>query len=308
MHKYKYLFGPVPSRRFGRSLGVDLTPFKTCSLNCIFCQLGRSENTAAGRKEYVPVKEVIAELEHWLKHDGQADFITLSGSGEPTLNSGFGDILAFIKDNTEVPSLLMTNGTMLHLPEVRKAAALASVVKISMGAWDQDSFEKLNRPDSAVSFDDLLQGEKDFRKEFDGELRLEVFVVDGVNSDPDDMRKIAAYVKEVAPDKVQLNTAVRPAAEDNAVAVGPEKLNELALLFDPPAEVIASFKKVHIEGSDVDAAKILDILRRRPCTAMQLADVLGVHINEISKYLPELLTAGSIHRENRGDDVFFVAS
>ena len=305
--KYKYLFGPVPSRRFGRSLGVDLTPFKTCSLNCIFCQLGRSDHTVSDRKEYVPVKDVIAELEHWLKHDGQADFITLSGSGEPTLNSGFGDVLTFIKSNTKIPSLLMTNGTMLHLPEVRKDAAMASVVKISMGAWDQESFEKLNRPDSAVTFNDLLQGEKDFSKEFDGELRLEVFVVDGVNSDPDDMRKIAAYVKEVAPDKVQLNTAVRPAAEEGTVAVGPEKLNELALLFDPPAEVIASFKKVNIEGSDVDATKLLDMLRRRPCTAKQMSDVLGVHINEIAKYLPELLTADSIHREQRGADVYFVA-
>ncbi len=306
--KYKYLFGPVPSRRFGRSLGVDLTPYKTCSLNCIFCQLGRSMHTISERKEYVPTEEIIAELKHWLEHDGKADFITLSGSGEPTLNSGFGDILAFIKDNTDIRSLLMTNGTMLHLPEVRKAAALASVVKISMGAWDQASFKKLNRPDLDVSFNDLIQGEKDFRNEFAGELRLEVFVVDGVNADPADMKKIATFVKEIGPDKVQLNTAVRPAAEADAVAVGPKKLSELALLFDPLAEVIASFKKVTIEGSDVDADRILDMLRRRPCTAKQMADVLGAHINEISKYLPELLAAGSIRREQRGDEVFFVAT
>ncbi len=306
--KYKYLFGPVPSRRFGRSLGVDLTPYKTCSLNCIFCQLGRSKHTIAERKEYVPPEEIIAELKHWLEHDGKADFITLSGSGEPTLNSGFGDILAFIKDNTDIRSLLMTNGTTLHLPEVRKAAALASVVKISMGAWDQTSFEKLNRPDSDVSFNDLVQGEKDFRNEFAGELRLEVFVVDGVNAAPADMKKIVTFVKEIGPDKVQLNTAVRPAAEADAVAVGSEKMNELALLFEPPAEVIASFKKVTIEGSDVDAVRILDILRRRPCTAKQMADVLGAHINEISKYLPELLTAGSVQREQRGGEVFFVAT
>lgn len=306
--KYKYLFGPVPSRRFGRSLGVDLTPYKTCSLNCVFCQLGRSEQTIAERKEYVPVADVIAELKHWLKHDGKADFITLSGSGEPTLNSGFGEILTFIKENTGISSLLMTNGTLLYLPEVRAAAATADVVKISMGAWNQESFKKLNRPDSNVSFEKLLEGEKTFRKEFFGELRLEVFVVDGINSDVDDMQEIATFVKEIAPDKVQLNTAVRPAAEENTVAVDSRKLNELALLFDPPAEVIASFKKVNIEGSDVDADKILDMLRRRPCTAKQMSDVLGVHINEISKYLPELLDAGSVCREQRGDEVFFVAN
>ncbi len=306
--KYKYLFGPVPSRRFGRSLGVDLTPYKTCSLNCVFCQLGRSKQTVVERTNYFPAADVIKELEHWLQHDGKADFITLSGSGEPTLNSEFGLILAYIKEHTDISSLLLTNGTMLHLPEVRQAAALADVVKISLGAWDQESFEKLNRPDSHINFDMLLEGELAFRKEYSGDLHLEVFVVDGINSSIEQMKKIVPLAAKINPDIVQLNTAVRPAAEDNVSAVSREHLEELAKLFDPPAEVIASFKKAHIDGTDIDAEKLYAIIARRPCTAKQMADSLGSHINEVSKYLPELISAGRIKREQRNNEIYYVVS
>ena len=128
--KYRYLFGPVPSRRFGRSLGVDLTPYKTCCHDCVFCQLGRTTNKTIRRREYVPTERVIEELKHWLSSDGQADYITLSGSGEPTLHTGFGKILDFIRTNTDIPAALLTNGAMLYLPAVRQAASTANVVII----------------------------------------------------------------------------------------------------------------------------------------------------------------------------------
>jgi len=122
--KYNYLFGPVPSRRFGRSLGIDLTPYKTCSLDCVFCQLGRTKEKTITRKEYVPIDAVMAELEEWLKTDGQADYITLSGSGEPTLHFRFGEILEFIRTNSAIPAVLLTNGTLLDHAQVRDAACL----------------------------------------------------------------------------------------------------------------------------------------------------------------------------------------
>ena len=121
----KYLFGPVPSRRFGRSLGIDLTPYKTCTLDCVFCQLGRTTHKTVERREYVNMDEVLIELEEWIEKDGAADYITLSGSGEPTLHERFGDILGLIREKTDIPSLLLTNGTFLHLPKVRMAAAQA---------------------------------------------------------------------------------------------------------------------------------------------------------------------------------------
>ena len=305
---YRHLFGPVPSRRFGRSLGVDLSPLKTCNLDCVFCQLGGSPATAATRREYVPVQDVIAELEHWLAHDGQADFITLSGSGEPTLNTGFGEVLGFIREQTEIPALLMTNGTLLHLPEVRQAAALASVVKLSMGAWDLDSFARLNRPHVSLSFEDLVRGEQQFRAIFAGEIRLEVFVVEGINATPAAMRKIAARVATIAPDRVQLNTAVRPAAESGVTALSREQLDALALCFDPPAEVIASFDSSHTLKQAVTADAVLAILRRRPCTARQLADASGGHINEILKVVASLEAGNQVSRDDREGERYVVAA
>ena len=131
MTTYKYLFGPVPSRRVGRSLGVDLTPHKTCSLDCIFCQLGRTRNKTIVRKEYISIAAVIAELEYWLKDDGDADYITLSGSGEPTLHCGFGKLLKALQKHS-IATALLTNSTTMYLPEVREAASLADVVCILM--------------------------------------------------------------------------------------------------------------------------------------------------------------------------------
>jgi len=134
--EYKYLFGPVPSRRFGRSLGIDLTPFKTCSLDCVFCQLGKTTCKTAQRDEFVPIQDVLAELSDWLKTNGNADVVTLSGSGEPTLHSKFGEVIEFVRKRSNIPMLLLTNGTMLHLPDVREAAAAANMVKASLSAWD----------------------------------------------------------------------------------------------------------------------------------------------------------------------------
>jgi len=129
MNRYRHLFGPVPSRRLGRSLGVDLTPFKTCTLDCIFCQLGHTTNKTLDRKEYVPVVAVEAELETWIKEGGKADYITLSGSGEPTLHTRFGEVLQFVRDQTAIPTALLSNGTLFWLPEVREAARHADIVK-----------------------------------------------------------------------------------------------------------------------------------------------------------------------------------
>ena len=139
-NRYKYLFGPVPSRRFGRSLGVDLTPYKTCSQDCVYCQLGRTTRKTVLRKEYAPLHAVLEEISDWLSADGEADYITLSRSGEPTLHVLFGDVIEFIRLNSRIPSVLLTNGSLFHLPEVRHAASCADIVKISLSAWDQPSY------------------------------------------------------------------------------------------------------------------------------------------------------------------------
>jgi wyosine [tRNA(Phe)-imidazoG37] synthetase (radical SAM superfamily) len=293
MQKYHYLFGPVPSRRFQRSLGVDLTPRKTCTLDCIFCQLGRTTHKTMTRKEYVPTENVIMELGAWIKAGGKADYITLSGSGEPTLHSGFGEVLRFIRSQSSIPAVLLTNGTLLYLPEVQEAASYAHVVKVSLSGWDQASFEWVNRPHPELSFQQVIEGQKTFRARFKGQLWLEVFLVAGMNALPSEVAKIAALAEAIHPDRIHLNTSVRPPSEDFAVSVSKDRLERLSPLFSPKAEVIAEFDPK--QGLVIQAAleEIYAMLERRPCTAQEIAESFGMHPNEVSKYLGKLL------RENR---------
>ena len=308
MMDYRHLFGPVPSRRFGRSLGVDLTPYKTCSFDCIFCQLGRTTNKTVARREYVPTGEVIDELGDWLKSGSSADYITLSGSGEPTLHSGFGDILEFIRGTGTVPAVLLTNGTMFYLPEVRNAAVLANVVKVSLSAWDQLSFEQINRPDGALTLEGVVEGIRSFRSEFTGKLWVEVFFVQKTNTARADASGIADLVKTIGPDRVHINTAVRPASEQCVVSVPRKDLKELTALFDPPAEVIAEFSSGISKFTEATESDILAMLQRRPCTMEQIGQVFAMHRNEVSKYVGKLTREGRIQKQTRGENTYYMGS
>ncbi|MFO7557271.1 MAG: radical SAM protein [Desulfobacterales bacterium] len=306
MKKYRYLFGPVPSRRFGRSLGIDLTPLKTCSFDCVFCQLGRTQHKTITRKEYVPIDEVLAELDDWLETDGNADYITLAGSGEPTLHTEFGRVLEHLKENT-IPSVLLTNGSLLYIKEVREAAAFADIVKVSLSAWNQNSFEWVNRSHPELRFDTIADGQKKFKAQFNGEFWAEVFLLSGINSQPENVKKIAAVIKEINPDRIQLNTVARPPAEDFAASLPESKLTSLAFLFDPCAEVIADFNKSKAFSPSVRDREetILSMLQRRPCTIDQIAFTFGMHINEVSKILGSLMHKDHIHMVYRGNTVYY---
>ena len=307
MTTYRHVFGPVPSRRFGRSLGVDLTPLKTCSFNCVFCQLGPTPRTTLERREYVPVQSVKNEILRWRDAGGTADYATLSGSGEPTLHSGFGEVLRFLKAELPCSAVLLTNGSLLHLPEVRAAAAEADVAKLSLSAWDDDSFRQINRPHPDLDFHRSVAGMREFRQAFSGRIWLEVFLIAGLNDAPGQVERIAALAAAIGPDKIHLNTAVRPPAESAVRPVNPERLAELAELFRPRAEVIANFVPRPGSGIAVNEIALLDMLRRRPCTARQIADVFGMHLNEVAKYTGHLLKAGQIQALQRAGETFFAA-
>ncbi|WP_319409185.1 radical SAM protein [uncultured Desulfosarcina sp.] len=303
---YRYLFGPVPSRRFGRSLGIDLTPHKTCSLDCVFCQLGRTTRKTLERKAYVPTAAVIDEIDDWLQTDGDADYLTLSGSGEPSLHAEFGRVLAHLRGQP-IPSVLLTNGTLLSLPEVRDAAALAQVVKVSLSAWDQKSFEWVNRPHPQLDFGSFFEGLKQFRSVFGGQLWLEVFLLSGINAMAGDVKKIAALSRELKPDRIHLNTIARPPAEDFAAAVPRVRLEELAGLFDPPAQIAAGFSSQRSKTIEANEETILAMLKRRPCTIKHIEAAFGMHINEVSKYLGVLLEKKQIHADRKNQAVYYTA-
>jgi len=302
---YKYLFGPVPSRRLGRSLGVDLIPFKTCTMDCTYCQLGETPCAVSERGDYVPMQDVLTELERWKAADGKADHITLAGSGEPTLHTCFGEVLRWVKENTHIPSVLLTNGSLLHLPEVRAAAALADKVKVTLSAWDEASFQKIHRPAQGVTFDLLVEGERAFREEYTGELSVEVFMVDGINSDVSSARKIAAIVESVNPDRIDLNTAVRPPADSGVKAVSPEQLTELAELFDPKASVTASFRKQGFQPLEVSEEALLGLIQRHPATAEQLARDFNTPVEAVSRILDTMVAENRLSAEKRDGETYY---
>jgi wyosine [tRNA(Phe)-imidazoG37] synthetase (radical SAM superfamily) len=297
---YKYLFGPVPSRRLGRSLGIDVTPFKTCSFDCVFCQCGCTTKLATERGEFVPLEEVCTEIERWLKQDGVADCITFAGSGEPTLYSRLGELIDFIKARTKIPVIVLSNGTLLYRSTVRDELLRANTVKVSLSAWDDASFQKINRPAPGLSFEQVLTGLRDFRAEFHSELWLEVFLMEGVNSLPEQVRKIAELATGIRPDRIHLNTAVRPPAEADVRPVSKEKLEEFCELFTPRAEIMASFAAAVAPGG-ADAERLIDLIRRHPSTAEQLAQNFGVEPAAILS----LLSDPRLQTEVRGGETYY---
>lgn len=305
--RQNYVFGPVPSRRLGRSLGVDLVPFKTCSYDCIYCQLGRTTRKTVERKEWVPMNAVLDELKRKLA--SRPDYITLSGSGEPTLHARLGEIIEHIQAMTAVPVALLTNGSLFWQKAVREEAALADVVLPSLDAPNEERYRFINRPHPAVTFERLLEGLEAFRNEFSGKYWIEVMLLDAYTTLPPQVRQLAEHARRIRPDKVQLNTAVRPPSEEYAMAVSPERLGELAQMFQPRAEAIAEYRgekpRPESQGS---TRSILALLERRPCTMLDVAQGLGIKPAETVKLLAELEARGQIQGERRGLGQFYRAT
>jgi wyosine [tRNA(Phe)-imidazoG37] synthetase (radical SAM superfamily) len=308
---FKYLFGPVASRRFGLSLGVDLLPQKVCSFDCVFCEVGRTLHRTIERKEYVPTREVIKELRKWKALKIPADVITVAGSGEPTLHIGFGEIIDEINSWQSYPSLLLTNSSLMFLPEVRKEALKAKIVKASLSAFDQQSFNAICRPHPELVFTKILEGLHSFRNEFKGKLWLEVFIVPGINDATDAVKNIARLIKALNPDKVQLNTAIRPAAESFVKAADGELLKKLATLFEPAAEVIGFFnfnKRDELEfygNEKVSQEAIIKLIGRRPCSLEEIALALNAKKETLAAILETLLENKAIRQETRNNGTYY---
>lgn len=287
---------------------MDLLVPKTCSYDCIFCEVGRTTRRTLERREYAPVAELVAELTSWVKAGGQADYITVAGSGEPTLHSRFGDILDAIRRLGPIPSALLTNGSLLHLPEVRAAAAKADLVKASLSAWDETSFAAINRPDPGLTFKQLVGGLQQFRKEFKGKFWMEVVVVSGVNDDPAGIKKIAEWMARIAPDRIHLNTVVRPPAVSSVRAVSRDQLETWRGLFNPPAEIMASFEPRACQSAEIRDTDIVAMLDRRPCTRKDMAAAFSVAEEELQGRLETLLECGTLRKEQRGPEIYYLTS
>jgi len=305
----KHIYGPVPSRRLGRSLGVDIIPFKTCTLDCIYCQLGKTTSKTVQRKEYVPVDDILSELKTFLDTGIQADYITIGGSGEPTLHNGLNRLIAGIKKLTPISVAILTNGTLFYLPEVRADCLDADVILPSLDAGDQKTFEKINRPHDQITFERLVDGLCALRREYEGQIWLEVFFIEHFNTDSTQVAKLAEAIQRIGPDKVHLNTAVRPTAEQGIEKVLPEKLETIAHRLGPNCTVIADFVPSRCgKVTDNITQTLLSMLKRRPCTLDDVCSTLGLLPNEAIKYLAGLEKQGAIRSENKSGKIFFTAS
>jgi wyosine [tRNA(Phe)-imidazoG37] synthetase (radical SAM superfamily) len=304
---YKYLFGPVPSRRLGMSLGIDLVPHKVCTLNCVYCECGPTTNLTLERKEYVAYDIVVKELQHYLNNNPSPDYITFSGSGEPTLNSRISEVLDYIKKNDpDIPVAVLTNGTLFSDRQVRNEILNANVVLPSLDAASDLCFRKINRPFHKLNIKEYIQGLVDLRKEYKGKIWLEVFILPGYNDNKEELQLLKEAFGKIKPDRIQLNTLDRPGTIAELKAADKHELQKIVDLWNlDNVEIIAAApqrKEIKSYREDIETA-IVETISRRPCTLDDLVKILGLHVNEINKYLAVLEADNKIKtvKQSRGN-------
>ncbi|MFW5700364.1 MAG: radical SAM protein [Cyclobacteriaceae bacterium] len=306
---YKYLFGPVPSRRLGMSLGIDLIPKKVCSLNCVYCEVGETTKLTVGRMEYVKYDKVISELKQFMSNNPKIDYITFSGSGEPTLNSRIGEVLNYVKKNyPSIKTAVLTNGTLFYNQQLRTELLQADVILPSLDAASQPAFEKINRPDSTLKVETYIQGLIDLRKEYNGKIWLEIFLLKNYNDSKEELDLLKRAVLQINPDIIQLNTLDRPGTVAGLIPLSRNELQEIIDYWSlPNVEIIAAVQNrtaVESYSGDIEAT-ILETIARRPCTPDDLHHLLGIHVNEINKYLGAMEAEGKIISRSLERGVFY---
>jgi wyosine [tRNA(Phe)-imidazoG37] synthetase (radical SAM superfamily) len=303
---FRYIYGPVPSRRLGLSLGVDLVPFKTCTYDCIYCQLGRTLKKTTERQEYIPVADVLVEVQQKLADGPVPDYVTLAGSGEPTLHTRLGELIGEIRMMTTIPVAVLTNGSLLWQREVQDALMEADLVLPSLDAGDEFLFQYVNRPHPDITFEKMVHGIAEFTRRFPKPVWLEIFLLAGVTGMLSEVEKIAALARQIKPQRIQLNTVARPPCEEFACPVSRNQMTEFAGLFDVKAEVISHDDESHSPilplATDAD---ILALLSRRPCTVQGVCAGLGLQVDEAAKRLQALIDEGAVISIQNNRTIFY---
>lgn len=307
----RFCFGPVPSRRLGRSLGVDILPRKTCNLNCIYCELGQTKTYACERREYVPHGEICEEMNDLLRGGGpDFDTLTITASGEPTLHSSLGEILACAKRISKRPVAVLTNGTMLWDPAVREELSAADILLPSLDAVRARTFRKVDRPALCVRHGDMVDGLSALRREYAGRIWIEVLLVKGVNDGVDDLSALIEALALIRPDRVQLNTVARPPAVSWARPLTGRELEEardfLGRGLDVPVEVVFDTRKRLAEGfHPLIEREILEMLARRPMQCEELEGLFSCGAEPVRAVISGLLSIGRIREEEFKDRIYY---
>ena len=278
-----YVYGPVPSRRLGQSLGIDPIPLKTCNWNCVYCQLGRSRPMVNRREDYFPPEAILEEVKQALSahKEGEIDWVTFVGSGEPTLHASLGWLIRQVKAITSLPVGLITNGALLYRPEVREEVAAADAVMPSLDAGDPKLYRKINRPHPAFTFERLLNGLTSFRDEYDGHLWVEVMLIRGLNDTEAALRDIAAALRKIRPDQVHITQPTRPPVETWVQRPSQEGLLRARAILGEITKIShPSSGEFDLSGYDDVVDAILSIISRHPIREQTL-------IRTVARWFPE---------------------
>lgn len=304
----KHIFGPVPSRRLGLSLGIDLVPAKTCSYDCLYCQVGRTTAKVADPAAFVPTHEIVEELEKKLEKV-TPDTITLSGSGEPTLFSPMAELISSIREVTNIRIAILTNGSLLCKDEVRAGVLEAQIIAPTLSTVFEETYEIIHRPHKDIKLGMIIEGLKALRRDFQGLIFLEVVLLSGLNDSDKEIEGLKRVIEKISPDKIQLNTVVRPPADSRALALDTVRLEKIKNFFGNGAEIIADIppkKRRQVFESYRDT--ILETTRRRPMRAIDLANVLNLPLEDVTGLLEGLLGKGDLSATGHGEETYYSTS
>ena len=303
----KHLFGPVPSRRLGRSLGIDVIPHKTCTFDCIYCECGATTNKTCTRGEFFPLSDLLDELEGGLSEmRSKPDVVTLSGAGEPTLYARTGELIREAKRLSGLPVAVITNSSLLDRADVREELLEADIMLPSLDTTVEETFRQLNRPHEDCNLSSMVAGIETFLKQFRGRVLFEILLVDGFNTDDENLSGLSRITDRLHLDSIQINTAVRPGTEKDIGPLAPAELERIAVHFGPRAEVIAGARTEAPSREDRAIREtIIALLRRRPCTPLDIRNALGIPVPETAKILERLVQEGIVSAERHGEALFY---
>lgn len=299
--KTKRVFGPVLSKRLGNSLGIDVIPHKTCSYNCIYCQLGSEENTITDLTNYYSVDEIIYELKEALLNNKNIDYITFTGSGEPTLYKDLKKLIYEIKQITDIPVCIITNGSLLYKQEMRSNLLLADLIIPSLDAGNEDAFKLIDNPNKEINFDKMVEGLIEFKKVFKGEYWLEIFLLKDINDNEDELDDIIKIVKKIKPDRIQLITATRRVANEKAKALTDEELKKIRKYFNSKCDIeidIPNISENHKGNTRILTEEdIVNFLIRQPDTAYIIAKSFNENERKVKELLDLLIKKNKVREE-----------
>ncbi len=312
MRKETLLFGPVKSRRLGRSLGIEMVPKKVCTMDCIYCEVGKTTTLTRERKAYYSWDLIEKSILKAKEKEGNFDVFTFTGSGEPTLNIHFEEAVKLAKKVINKPVTVLTNSTLIEIDSIKEALKKVDIVLPSLDAAKEETFRKINRPLKDFTPEIIITNLKELREGMEGEMWLEVLIVEGINDSEEDLKALKSAIEEINPHKVQLNTVVRPGAYRIARPVSFEKLKKIADFLGEKTEIVVNkerldkiiAKRLTLEREKL-VEEILSYVKRRPATFKELMDAFLIDEKSLEMILAELVSENKIKiKKHQGEDYY----